>query len=38
MSDPDAMKIVLNRYDGNMIVLSTRKMHDERENTYYGVD
>ena len=36
--DPDAMKIVLNRYEGDMIALSTRKMRDERGNTYYGVD
>ena len=36
--DPDAMKIVLNRYEGDMVALSVRKMCDERGNTYYGVD
>ena len=36
--DPDAMKIVLNRYEGDMVALSIRKMCDERGNTYYGVD
>ena len=36
--DPDAMKIVLNRYEGDMVALSVRKMRDERGNTYYGVD
>lgn len=36
--DPDAMKIVLNRYEGDMSALSVRKMRDERGNTYYGVD
>ena len=36
--DPDAMKIVLNRYEGDMVTLSVRKMRDERGNTYYGVD
>lgn len=35
---PDAMKIVLNRYEGDMAALSVRKMRDERGNTYYGVD
>ena len=32
------MKIVLNRYEGDMVALSVRKMRDERGNTYYGVD
>ena len=36
--DPDAMKIVLNRYEGDMAALSVHKMRDERGNTYYGVD
>lgn len=36
--DPDTMKIVLNRYEGDMAALSVRKMRDERGNTYYGVD
>lgn len=38
MSDPDAMKIVLSHYEGDMLTLSVRKMRDERGNTYYGTD
>ena len=34
--DPDAMKIVLSHYEGDMLTLSVRKMRDERGNTYYG--
>ena len=36
--DPDAMKIVLSHYEGDMLTLSVRKMRDERGNTYYGTD
>lgn len=36
--DPDAMKIVLKRYEGDIATLAVRKMRDERGNTYYGVD
>ena len=36
--DPDAMKIVLSHYEGDMLTLSVRKMCDERGNTYYGTD
>ena len=36
--DPDAMKIVLSHYEGDMLTLSDRKMRDERGNTYYGTD
>lgn len=36
--DPDAMKIVLSYYEGDMLTLSVRKMRDERGNTYYGTD
>ena len=36
--DPDAMKIVLSHYEGDMLTLSVRKMRDERCNTYYGTD
>ena len=36
--DPDAMKIVLSHYEGDMLALSVRKMRDERGNTYYGTD
>ena len=31
--DPDAMKIVLSHYEGDMLTLSVRKMRDERGNT-----
>lgn len=36
--DPDAMKIVLNHYEGDILALSVRKMRDERGNAYYGAD
>lgn len=36
--DPDAMKIVLSHYEGDMLTLFVRKMRDERGNTYYGTD
>ena len=36
--DPDAMKIVLSHYEGDMLTLSVRKMRDERGNTYYRTD
>ena len=34
--DPDAMKIVLSHYEGDMLTLSVRKMRDERGNAFCG--
>ena len=36
--DPEAINAVLLHYEGQMAVLSTRKLRDERGNTYYGID
>ena len=36
--DPDAMAIVIKRYEGYISELSMRKLRDERGNVYYGVD
>ena len=36
--DPDAMKIVMQHYASYIAYLSTRKVHDEYGNTYYGID
>ena len=36
--DPEAMKVVLQHYEGLISALSIRKLRDERGNTYYGVD
>ena len=36
--DPDAMRIVMQHYKSYIAYLSTRKIRDERGNTYYGVD
>ena len=36
--DPDAMAIVLRRYESYIANLSMRKLRDERGNTYYGID
>lgn len=36
--DPDAMKIVLQHYDGQICAHALRKFRDERGNTYFGVD
>ena len=36
--DPDAMRIVMQHYQSYISYLSTRKIRDERGNTYYGVD
>ena len=36
--DPDAMRIVMQHYQSYIAYLSTRKIRDERGNTYYGVD
>ena len=36
--DPDAMAIVIRRYEGEIAGLSMRKLRDERGNTYYGID
>lgn len=36
--DPDAMAIVIKRYEGYICELSMRKLRDERGNVYYGID
>ena len=36
--DPDAMKRVMQHYEGYIAYLSVRKLCDERGNTYYGID
>ena len=36
--DPDAMTVVIQRYESYMADLSMRKLRDERGNTYYGID
>ena len=36
--NPDAMNIVVQHYESQMIFLSMRKLRDERGNTYYGID
>ena len=36
--DPEAISAVLRHYEGQMAALSTRKLRDERGNTYYGID
>jgi len=36
--DPDAMAIVLRRYESYIANLSMRKLRDERGNAYYGID
>ena len=36
--DPDAMRIVMQHYQSYIAYLSTRKIRDERGNSYYGVD
>ena len=36
--DPDAMAVVLQRYESFIADLSMRKLRDERGNTYYGID
>lgn len=36
--DPEAMKIVMQHYGSYISYLSTNKLHDERGNTYWGVD
>jgi len=36
--DPDAMKIVMQHYGSYICYLSTKKLRDERGNTYWGVD
>ncbi len=36
--DPEAMKIVIQHYEGYIASLSVRKLRDERGNTYYGID
>lgn len=36
--DPDAMALVIKRYESNIADLSMRKLRDERGNTYFGID
>ena len=36
--DADAMKIVIQHYEGYIASLSVRTLRDERGNTYYGID
>ena len=36
--DPDAVKTVVQHYEGYISSLATRKLRDERGNTYYGID
>ena len=36
--DPEAMKMVVQHYEGYISYLSTRTLKDERGNTYYGID
>ena len=36
--DPEAMNIVVQRYDSYIASLSMRKLRDERGNTYWGID
>lgn len=36
--DPDAMKLVLQHYQGYITHLSMQKIRDESGNTYWGID
>ena len=36
--EPQAMNIVVQHYAGYIAHLSMGKLHDERRNTYYGID
>ena len=36
--DPEAMQIVVHNYESYIATLSMRKLLDERDNTYYGID
>jgi hypothetical protein len=36
--DPDAMAVVMKRYESFIADLSMRKQRDERGNTYWGID
>lgn len=36
--DPDAVKAVVKHYEGYIYSLATRRLRDERGNTYYGID
>ncbi|ASF27930.1 transcriptional regulator [Bacillus amyloliquefaciens] len=36
--EPEAMKIVVQHYGSYVASLSMRKLRDERENTYWGID
>ena len=35
--DPDAVKIVVQHYDGYISSLATRTLRDERGNTFFGI-
>ena len=35
---PEAMKVVVQHYGSYMASLSMRKLHDERGNSYWGID
>ena len=36
--DPEAIQLVVDHYEGYIAYLSTRKLRDERGNTYFGID
>lgn len=36
--DPEAIGLVLRHFEGLIVSQSTRKLRDNRGNTYYGVD
>lgn len=36
--DPDAMALVIKRYESYIADRSMRKLRDERGNTYFGID
>ena len=36
--DPDAIKTVLNHFEGFICHLSLRKLKDKKGNAYYGID
>ena len=36
--DPEAMQIVVHNYESYIATLSMRKLREERDNTYYGID
>lgn len=36
--DPEAIQLVVDHYESYIAYLSTRKLRDERGNTYFGID